>query len=161
MYQAVGPGREEVGIVGRLALSPNQPKVCNVEARLIDAFRVLRSVHVEGLWPQGHKVIWPPYFYTFEDKVAQAELGELENDPPERVIVYGPERIQQMEEAIAWPMMFLRDEPGPAQRLVVYCKARAIGYSFSREMRRRGWNRDTTYRWVRRALETIAQGLER
>ena len=139
---------------------PDKLRVGIVEERLIDAYRVLRSVYVAGLWPQGHKVMWPPYFYTFEDKVGQSEHGELEQDVPRPKVIYGPDRIQAMEEAIAWPLMFLRDQPERAKRLVAYCSARATGCSFTRIMRRRGWNRDTTYRWVRLALETIERGIE-
>lgn len=136
---------------------PEVSGVGSIEARLVDAFRVLRSVHVTHLWPQSHKVMWPDHLYSFDDKVGQEQAGELERDAPPPRLQFGPDRVQAMEEAIEWPLRFLQDHPGPAKRLNAYCHARAVGYSFTRVMKREGWNRDTTYRFVHFALRKIAE----
>lgn len=84
-----------------------------------------------------------------------------EDPRPPRGRALTPSEITRIEYAATWQSRYLGGAPGPARVLREYLRAAAFGDSFSAACAERGWPRSTAYRALRRALDKIADGLNR
>ena len=66
-----------------------------VSARMEEAVRTLRLLHISGLKPRGYVSSWPEIVLDM-DEVLRQEPSELRAGPPT------PEAITQMDEALRW-----------------------------------------------------------
>jgi hypothetical protein len=133
-----------------------------VGKRMIEAFRILRQMP-EGERPDWSKrSMWPAFQHEFADAVHQG-------DDWRKRIVSALERprlgadsveVSRMEEAIEWPMDYLRYHPGEARCLMLWSLATASPrLIIAKELRRRGWKRSTFEKRRRDGAERIARGL--
>lgn len=96
------------------ALAPGGWSVARVMDRIEEGYTTLGRLPMR-VWPKAYGNAMPGYFHEHADLVGQVATGELErtllerNDYKLRGATSG--EIARMEQALAWPMEFLRDRP--------------------------------------------------
>jgi hypothetical protein len=75
---------------------------------------------------------------------------------------FSPAEVSAMERALQWPVEYLDGWRGPANVLKVWLRTKAKRKpTFERAAKAHGWSRATAYRARDKALEIIAEGLNR
>ncbi|ELT50983.1 DUF6362 family protein [Brucella intermedia] len=139
------------------------PKI--VDQRLTEAAKiVLRATGPTG--PRGDGNVWPLFQREFSDWYDTVKdefgnvIGHVQTAQPEKPrFNISSRKISRMEQAILWPMTYLKDYDGPRRVLSVYLRCKAYRKPFSQVCKRLGWPRATAYRARDKALSLIAQGL--
>jgi hypothetical protein len=137
----------------------------HVGKRLIEGLRTLSQLTIGGRC-SGFISAWPSYQYEWTDGLAQASADQVQQQQDAHArnwtrIVPSAEEIAHMEQAIAWPMRYLRDVP----QLLRVVQAVAHGRARYREMpsisRKLKLPQRLARRWNREGLDQIALGLLR
>jgi hypothetical protein len=145
--------QEARAVVANLGVKEDAPEVIRrpeswtaeyVGIRMIEAFTTLRAMPMR-IWPAKVRTCMPESRMEMDDLVARKSLHSI-LEPP-RVEVASSEQMIRMEEAIAWPMQFLRGLEDEFLSRAVVCGAlwRATGTSISKKCRRHGVSRTTFY----------------
>jgi len=131
--------------------------------RLEDAFRTLSSQ------PGGGKArsssVWPvmeQQKLSFKDLIEMSATGELEQREADRNRVrLAPTSLQvtQMEQALAWPFEYLRDQPELAKAIQLRALWSSMGADIRKRCERRGIDHDAFNANWQRALAIITGAL--
>lgn len=110
----------------------------HVGVRLADAWRVLSKMPIERITPRAYGRCWPQYRHEWEDLLAMvgAELEAMQREVNRVRILPTAKEISRMEQAMAWPVVFLK---AARQVLIVHVCARIASFDgdLDREIRRR------------------------
>ena len=110
-YSVMDPQRLQ-----RLIDKPALPTVWTatyVGVRLIEAHKVL--LRTPGtIWPKGFGAAWPAYKMEAGEAAIQAGAGTLSIGRNGFKVAPSSEAVARMNQAICWPMQFLRSRPGAA-----------------------------------------------
>jgi hypothetical protein len=151
-------------------LTPDEPEVPvrwdggHVSLRLTEAFVTLRSLPMKR-GAAGFRTSWPPYAYTFQDLLAQAEDGEalaqtMEERNEVRLLPSAKE-VSAMEAAIRWGAQYLSDDLGLMRATNGLAFAHALGRDAAWCVRRWGEHIDTWLTRSAKGCERIAACLRR
>jgi hypothetical protein len=160
---AVEPDRAERWIEEFDAAKRPVPEAWTTEYvafRLIEGFETLAKLPSGKTLPKAFGNGWPAIVRSYADAVG----AEPERDKTEFVFEKARARasadeITRMDEALRWPMTYLRGRPGPATALSVWAFCRAQEWSISRELKKRGMARSTFERRRDVALLFVKRGL--
>lgn len=162
----------DLGAAGRIAgKSPaKDPKAPDdwtpewVDVRLTEAFATLMRVPAGKIGPATIKTVMPVFAYSQEDRQAQAENPDFERDRRRAMSRHGlasPGEIARMEDALGWPMRFLKNE-SPLARAVCWSSFRkAVKREDGKLHLRLGVSRRTFFRYRLNGLQAICDGLKR
>lgn len=134
-----------------------------VADRIEEAYRVLARRPMTTR-PRGYASLWPAYRFSFDDLRGQIETGELERLERARNRVRippGPAEIKASEEALGWPMAYLRDHAMVAKAVLLWGLWAATGGNVGEGCRRFGVPKRTFVRACMAGLEVIAAALNR
>jgi hypothetical protein len=107
------PGRKSAAPAVRGRVLPEKPTIVYVMDRLEEAADVISRLPMT-IRPRAHANSMPAYAYDRGDLNAQMETGELERMMRVQNKVRIPpssDQIARAEEAIFWPMLYLKDKP--------------------------------------------------
>lgn len=160
---AVGRSEATRGARGGAREIPDRWTQIFVLDRLEDAFRTLSSQ------PGGGKArsssVWPvmeQQKLSFKDLIEMSATGELEQREADRNRVrLAPTSLQvtQMEQALAWPFEYLRDQPELAKAIQLRALWSSMGVDIRKRCERRGMNHDYFNANWQRALAIITGAL--
>ncbi|HEV8466071.1 MAG TPA: hypothetical protein VGQ63_13845 [Pseudolabrys sp.] len=116
----------------------------HVQVRLADAWRILSKMPWRSPYPRTFGRWWPSYRVEWHDLLAMLGAGELEamqREANRTRILPSAKEISQMEQAIGWPMEYLRED---RHVLIVNVCARVTSFDgdLEREIRRRNYGGD-------------------
>lgn len=134
-----------------------------VEARIEESFRVIaRSSGGARFGPKSFGNNMPTPLTVYSDVVAQAGNASLRKAVKRLLRNDGPpsiEEVRRMQDAISWPVTYLRDE----RQLALYVNLggmwKAWGSSITQKCKEIGVHRQQFYRLRKEALQIIADGL--
>jgi len=133
--------------------------------RLVEAFRTLMQMPaVPG--PMTYGSTWPPYRHEWEDLLAQYEaaIEDLEEQARAQNRVReqpSAEAIGWMEEALSWPMRYLRNRPFVSRTVGRVAVLRARGLEFDQVAKRMRRSIERLRIVNRAGLDVVARGLNR
>jgi hypothetical protein len=135
----------------------------HVHVRLADAWRILSKMPWRSPYPRAFGRWWPSYRVEWHDLLAMLGAGELEalqREANRTRILPSAREISQMEQAIVWPMQYLREA---RHVLIVNVCARVASFDgdLEREIVRRRYRGDAEQwqRWNWQLCDKIADRL--
>lgn len=131
-----------------------------VAFRLIEAFQTLRKIPSGKLLPKAFGNGWPAIVRSYADAVGAEPMREAKEFVFESAKARASaDEITRMDEALRWPLTYLRGKPNQATALSVWAFCKAYELSISRELKRRSMPRATFDRRRDAALLVIKRGL--
>lgn len=143
---------------------PTTWSIVHVFDRMEEAYDTLRRLPM-ATRPRAYANSMPKdYRYDFHEEVAQVETGALADRQQERNRVRlgaSAAQIRRMEEALHWPMSYLRDMPEVAQAVGLVAIWTVLKVDIDKACRRRRINKRALHRRQIHGLTIIAQELAR
>jgi hypothetical protein len=116
---------------------PNEWTPEHVGVRLIEAFEILRRSGGR-VGPRQHANGWPAMVHEFADLVdAQARMLAEKEKAHARAVRPTADEVSRMNEALRWPMAYLRGRPLAADALMIWAYAHAAGRELEPLLHRR------------------------
>lgn len=132
----------------------------HVGLRMAEAHAILKWLPVSGDCKRmSLQTKWPPYVYGFEDKAAQQE-GDVQDAEHPR-LRFSPVEIDNMNFALAWPLIYLRHHPELAEAVNAVARAYSLGLDAGAVAKERGGYADDWRMRHDEGCERIAVGLIR
>lgn len=131
--------------------------------RLVEAFDTLRRLPGGLLRPGVDDAAYLAPIRNFADVVGAEETRDPKKWHPSFYRPSPPEgdAVDRMNEAFAWPMSYLSDEPGMSRVLLSLAQANAVRMPVTKLCRIKRWSRRTIYKRRAEALGLITAGLTR
>lgn len=133
----------------------------HVDVRLTEAFEVLMCIPMTA-GPKRFGNAMPSYLHDISDLQAQAESGELakaQKHAMRRRGVAQTAEISRMEDALGWPLRYLKTESALAKAVAWSCFRKAVKREDGKLHRALGVSRRTFFRYRIKGLQIIANGL--
>jgi hypothetical protein len=132
-----------------------------VSGRLVEAMKITAHTTYSAKLSYGSS--WPAFAPTWEDilgrgQEARADVwARWQGIKPQ----YDAAALSRAEEALGWAGRYLRGEDGAARVLLVYATCKAARRPVQNEFKRRRWAASTCRAKKAKALQLIADGLNR
>lgn len=131
-----------------------------VRGRLDEAIKLVHRT-TGRFGPRQYGTAMPATLTDWADWLAQIETGELGKGNNRSRVPATAAQVSRAEEAIAWPMTYLRPWPGPLRVLNMHLVSKAYRLPFSRVCKGAGIPLATAKRARSKAFSIISQGLAR